>query len=121
MFYGAGYSEPLVQIPRDEVQAIPLGKKGALLAITAGVNAAPGDTLRRSLDVVIDVHGGITYSGGSEQYPAPSDGLWWFGYDTGHCDDSDEGGQPLDYCIAECESMAQQLLELEARCRRAAA
>ena len=82
-------------------------------------------------DYVFEVHGGITYSGGSAEYPAESGNLWWFGYDCGHAGDAPDpasthatrmqalgfansGGihRSLDYCIDECESLAKQLSEV---------
>lgn len=42
----------------------------------------------RRLDVVIDVHGSLTYSGGSDGYPVPTDAdVWWFGFDCAHAGD----------------------------------
>jgi hypothetical protein len=77
-------------------------------------------------DVEVNVHGGLTYA-------AEEDGLWCFGYDCAHWDDakdheimSDEykmafmnwpndGGtiKTLDFCVAECESLAKQLGEMK--------
>lgn len=75
-----------------------------------------------SPEYVFEVHGGLTYSGGKGKYPVEAD-LWWFGYDCGHAGDAPatdsrmasygyhEGDvhRTLDYCIAECESLAKQL------------
>lgn len=36
---------------------------------------------------VICVHGGLTYSGERDNYPVDNEGLWWIGFDCGHCDD----------------------------------
>jgi hypothetical protein len=42
----------------------------------------------RRLDVVIDVHGSLTYSGKSDGYPVSTDAdVWWFGFDCGHSGD----------------------------------
>lgn len=61
----------------------------------------------------IDVHGGLTYSGCDGEYPIESD-LWWFGFDTAHYGDNPEiGGQSLEYCIEQCELMANQLIGME--------
>lgn len=72
------------------------------------------------LDIVISVHGGITYSRGGDGYPVKGD-EWWFGFDCNHCDDSPIEYGPgeivfrngvvrdLDYVVGECESMAEQL------------
>lgn len=114
--HGVEYSDasPAVQFPRDE----SIGKRGVIPLLCADPE------LPASLDVVFDVHGGLTYSGGSESYPVASDGLWWFGYDCGHVGDAPAPGsrmasygigmgdvhRDLDYCSAECESLASQLI-----------
>jgi hypothetical protein len=90
-------------------------------------------------DVSASVHGGLTYANGNHDYPAPSDGLWWLGYDCAHFGDardpelmsgeykkiydkgllremSFEGDtiKTLEYCINECESLAKQFVEVTA-------
>lgn len=105
----------------------PLGKRGIMTVLTY-------DGTRASPDIVFDVHGGLTYSGGSDNYPVAAPDLWWFGYDCAHCDDApspeyvaqqkglypdkpfmwrDHEGEhrTLEYCISECESLAQQIVE----------
>lgn len=42
------------------------------------------------IDKAIDVHGGLTYSGGLVDYPIESEALWWFGFDCGHCWDGND-------------------------------
>lgn len=83
-------------------------------------------------DICFQVHRGLTYSGNSNMYPIPNeDGLWWFGYDCGHAGDArdltkmrrsdisffkdwnDGVLRTLDYCITECEYLAEQLHMLE--------
>lgn len=76
----------------------------------------------------IEVHGGLTYCTDDEgcTYPVPSDGLWWFGYDCAHLYDGRDPAwvnpaaeygfrdfhtgtfRDLDYCKAQCESLARQ-------------
>lgn len=88
------------------------------------------------IDKPIDVHGGLTYSGGSVDYPIESEALWWFGFDCGHAWDGFDyelsselfpyqqqfyrnmhrsEGQicSSDYVAAECRSLAEQLKEFE--------
>ena len=84
-------------------------------------------------DINADVHGGLTFACGSEDFPIESDGLWWLGYDCAHLYDArdpelmsgeykamydrgllrefDEGSviRTLEYCVSECESLATQL------------
>jgi len=116
--HGIGYSDPanfLPDLPDNE----EIGKRGVIPLMCAA-----GDPDRmKSPDCYFDVHGGITYSGGSADYPVASD-LWWFGYDCAHCDDSpsqeylaskpsyyktDGTHRTLDYCVGECESLADQI------------
>ena len=89
-------------------------------------------------DVPAEVHGGLTYASGESDYPAPSDGLWWLGYDCAHLGDgndpelmqseykklhdkgmlgnrfTDDTVRSLEYCVSECESLAKQLVEVTA-------
>ena len=126
--HGIDYSDPCPALkpPADDEL---VGKRSPLALICAA-----GDASRmQSPEMVFNVHGGITYAGGKEAYPAPSDGLWWFGYDCAHAGDgkspeylaeqrrkypdepfmwSDYEGdeyRDLDYCVAECESLASQI------------
>lgn len=118
--YGVPYNEhcDALTFPAGET----LGKRGVISLLCAGGEKA-------SPEIVFDVHGGITYSGGRGAYPVES-GLWWFGYDCGHAGDApspeavadrvarmgsvfypspDEVHRTLDYCVGECESLAEQL------------
>lgn len=107
--------------PSDE----SMGKRGVIPIFCSNGEATP--------DAVFDVHGGINFSGGDSDYPAKSTDLWWFGYDCGHSGDgrsesylktmeerypnqpfmwTDRGVfRDVDYCISECESLAQQLVD----------
>lgn len=117
--HGIEYSAPMTAIPKEAAENAKLGKKGAILAFTAGVNALDGETIRRSPDVVFDCHGGLTYSGG-DGYPAS--GGWWFGFDCHHSGDGEIDPAPewpmrgevreLDYVADECESLASQIVAM---------
>ena len=89
------------------------------------------------INVDIDVHGGLSYGGGSTDYPIESDGLWWFGFDCGHCWDGNdyelasklfpENSQfyqlqymipdcpvrSIEYVKEECKKLAEQLKKYE--------
>lgn len=108
VMHGVGYSqqiEPLIEAIKGEV---PVGSKGILLAVTAGVGALPNQTLRASPDVVFDVHGGLTYAGAGGKYPAEGGDGWWFGFDTNHYQDG-PFEQSESYTAAECERLAEQI------------
>lgn len=124
--HGVNYSAPthVLQAPGDDE---PIGKRGVFSLIAA----AADPSRMQSPELVFDVHGGLTYSDADSKYPAENDGLWWFGYDCGHAGDSaspeylaeqekrypnepfmwtDYGTfRDLDYCVAECESLARQI------------
>lgn len=128
--HGVRYSEPcaVLKAPAEDEE---VGKRGPLSLICAAGNK----DLMQSPEIVFNVHGSLTYSGGSPDYPASSDGLWWFGYDCGHYGDakspehcaerrerypndpmlwdSEHDGvyRDLDYCVRECESLARQIKE----------
>lgn len=70
--------------------------------------ASIGEEEYADLSYAANVNGGLTYAQGTPDYPVESD-LWWFGYDCAHIDDIDDGGKPLDFCIAECEKLSQFL------------
>lgn len=108
----------------------PVGKRGVITLLCASATG----TIPRSPQIIFDVHGGLTYSDGSEIYPVESD-LWWFGYDCGHAGDSpspeyqagqrerypdqpfmwredfDSEHRDLEYCMSECELLARQIVE----------
>lgn len=116
--HGVKYNQPHASLKKFARGDFEIGKRGAILALTAGVHAEEGDVVRCSPDVAFNVHGGLTYSGGVG-YPAPGDG-WWFGFDCAHCDDGfidpDEHHQhfngperTLRYCVSECEDLATQI------------
>ena len=68
----------------------------------------------------IEVHGGLTFAG-TLSHREVKDGLWYFGFDCGHCNDlepfifekypSMEHGiyRDKEYVIGECKSLAKQL------------
>lgn len=123
--YGAHYgdSHPAIAAPEDDE---PVGKRGIITLLCATPERMT------SPELAFDVHGSITYSGnGDGKYPTESD-LWWFGYDCAHAGDGrspefleqqrerypdspimwhDDGEfRSLEYCIGECERLAQQIV-----------
>jgi hypothetical protein len=61
-------------------------------------------------DIPAEVHGGLTYSRVADGYPVETESpVYWIGYDCGHYMDDEDGGRSLDYCISECESLAEQV------------
>jgi hypothetical protein len=76
------------------------------------------DNNKCSISTAIDVHGGITFTG---KFYDDDDGLWYFGFDCGHCDDYAPAysfmseGLELEYrtkefVVNECHRLVDQLL-----------
>jgi hypothetical protein len=121
--YGKDYLEPAEVLMKylDELKGSVIGKRGIISVLC-------WDQESMRPDVFFNVHGGITYSGGDPEYPIPQENTWWFGYDCAHAGDAKDlsvvsdkmrqieeeyptGGvlRTLEYCIAECESLSEQL------------
>lgn len=124
-FYGKEYDEE-VEVPsyvKDAVRRTELGKRSVMLLFAPALHED-----KVSPELLLDVHGGLTYSRDSKDYPVENNDTWWFGYDCGHAGDGKDltvvddfirdleqrfptGGivRTLDYCVKECESLVHQL------------
>ena len=106
----------------------PFGKRGVMTMF-----AYKGDK-KVSPELFFDVHGSLTFSSRkkNEDYPVTQPHTWWFGYDCGHAGDGkdlsvlsptlreieekfprNDPVRSLEYCIGECESLAEQLISVE--------
>lgn len=123
--YGKGYSHRIP--PPAGFDERPMNDR--VPAIPVLCHALCGDDDAVSLELAIDVHGGLTYA--ANHVPGDkTDGLWWFGFHCGHCDDLSPKipagfGTSVTYrnhayVRAECEKLAEQLIALEAELARAA-
>ena len=122
-FYGKDYDSPIPEF-RSAAQSEKVGKKGVMIVFTASCGALADGEIRPSLDVLIDCHGGLTYAGVGKGYPSETVmDHWWFGFDCAHLGDGLMGpmgrhsgvGDPvrtLEFCVAECESIAQRIVDL---------
>lgn len=121
---GVDRGEQVPAITQDMVDNITLGKRSAILIITRTLGSDGEGLVRRSPDILFDVHGGLTFSGAGESInlPGPS---WWFGFDCAHAGDGviepsefelkyNTGAvvRTLEFCKEECESLAKQIVEL---------
>jgi hypothetical protein len=130
ILFKVDYRSPVpdsLQCAKDKVLEEPVGKRSIVDVVCAAANP-----LGLHVGVLFNVHGGITYSGDGN-YPVDSD-LWWFGFDCGHYGDMKDqsimsrkyldkeleyefitGGvvRTLEYCVKECESLAEQLIAIE--------
>jgi len=130
VLYGKDYSDRIGKF--SDIKNKSTEKMNPINIISLAFEDLNDDSSVR-IDCYVDVHGGITYSGGGEKstYPIESD-LWWFGYDCAHCDDAKDLSaieneevkkiemmyptrgiiRTLDYCIDECKCLAEQLNKL---------
>jgi len=113
--YGKKYSEYIAVNNLDDVKFN--GNYIGLLINSFDKDRAENEA---SIDMLFDVHGGITYSENSapntdkEQYPD----TWWFGFDCAHsgdlCPKNDFGGgvyRDAGYVKKEIHSLVDQLLK----------
>lgn len=121
VLHGCGYSDPSTSIPYESAESSKCGKKNPILLLTVSSGAFSGEKIRRSPDVVFDVHGGLTFSG--DHHPVSGDD-WWFGFDCLHFDDAAISENPSyrdgvvrseEYVVNECESLARQIVEMFGR------
>lgn len=127
--YGIDYNKKFEnQELLKSLEDSPIGKRGIIpLFCFDGSNI--------SLDVLFDVHGGITYSGGNDNYPIENTDLWWIGFDCAHSNDRkdfeslndyfpdnyekmlydfDYNGvvRTKDYVESECKNLVEQIIEV---------
>lgn len=104
--YGKCYSEHCECLEKLFKKALKeeIGDKGIISCLCSDGKTA-------NMDVTFRVHGSVTYSRTSPDYPIKSD-LHWIGFDCAHLDDTIEKCD-LDFCIKECEELAKQLKSIE--------
>lgn len=118
--HGVEHGEQVPNITQADVNKVQLGKRGPMLLL-ASVCRSDGDgVIRRSPDILFDVHGGLTFSeSGKFGYPVQSDG-WWFGFDCnhyadGHVDFDEKYSRygivrTQEYVEAECDRLSAQIV-----------
>ena len=82
--YGDNLPEAVAFVTAEIMQNADISHRGVFPVFIAALS---GNINR--LDVVIDVHGSLTYSeSGVGNYPVPStEKVWWFGFDCAHSGD----------------------------------
>lgn len=103
--YGKGYSEPLPELKTawQSVKEGPIGKRGVISVLCA---TSRSDDENCSMELIFDVHGGVTYCGNTIR-GIDTDG-WLIGFDCHHCDDTPEVCNEA-YVKGECEGLARQI------------
>lgn len=106
--YGKAYDQKS-GVPKETTKVNPTDPIGTLLQAMSADDEI-------SISYAAQVHGGITYAGnGKGAYPIEKPDTWWFGFDCAHCDDNEDGGQSLEYCIEECKKLAKFLAAYEVK------
>lgn len=120
LLYGVSYDDhvPGLDSRRDEImeklEDTPVGKRSFLGAMLAASDEDEDGNIKLSPALLFDVHGGITFGGWLEDE-------WWIGFDCAHAGDATHFGgcnfpgdvfRDVDYVAEECESLAQQVVDL---------
>ncbi len=127
--YGKNYSD---RIPLDDAPQPGLAaSSGAIpLLLEALHNYEHGSDGKAAIDTIFDVHGSLTYT---DFWEDQDDGLWYFGFDCGHCDDFQPGliavcelasghtsvlrnygtYRTIEYVQSQCSRLARQLKNLD--------
>lgn len=98
--HGVSYSDesPALAAALDALKHRPFTEQD--YTFKRGIAMLFGDA-RPTPDLVIDVHGGLTYADACHgpichvPQPGEPDDVWWFGFDCGHCDDIAPGMDAL--------------------------
>ncbi len=118
--YGKSYSEHcdcLLSLVEKRLHS-PVGKMNPIVMFCSMGKNQENLSEFNTPDFIFDVHGSLTFSGGSGKYPIEEKDMWWFGFDCGHAGDKSkyslygEGEErTVDYVISECESLAEQFIK----------
>lgn len=97
IMYGKTYHECIKPDCTDKGEGEPL---------LSQIDGTPFDPCGHTPESILDVHGGITFSGHLRGQPSDA---WWLGFDTNHYGD-DPATQNKYYVIAETLKLATQLV-----------
>lgn len=117
--HGIDHSAQVPEILKPAIERVmngPIGKRSPVSIFCASVDAP-------SVELLFDVHGGITFGGELRGHP----GTHWYGFDCAHCDDLSPGMymsagmrellgeaeyRDIEYVRSECRSLAEQIKAL---------
>ena len=76
-----------------------------------------------SVGYLFDVHGGVTYADGGDNYPIKLKDIWWFGFDCAHLGDknlnddfpgdTESTFKDVDYCVDELINFSKQMKQFD--------
>lgn len=139
--YKQKYGEESPLLSFDAIKDQQQGKRGIIPLVCFAFSSKNEEDGVRP-DVFFDVHGSITYSDFHQEWTEENDTRWYFGFDCGHAGDAndyrtalrhgliseehykymvslyerfgvDGEVRSLQYCIEECEHLAEQLYLIE--------
>lgn len=113
--HGKCYNDRVKVPPGAMERSVNVGSDlGYIGLFTASISVSE-DQSEADLSMILFCHGGLTYASKSETV----EGLWWFGFDTGHCDDmapdrarpwaTDAIYRDMSYVRHQCERLAWQI------------
>ena len=113
--YGKGYSDVIPGVSlKAWSEGRAVGDRGVMSIFSLAGRAGSGSD-EVTIEDYFDVHGSLTYAQAGDDYPTEDKGLWFFGFDCAHLDDTLETW-PADRVTIETERLADQLAEFaEAR------
>lgn len=110
--YGIDYHQQADCIKQEQVDSVKIRDKSLILMLTATCSSDKEfETIRRSPDILIDCHGGLTYSR-DRIHSVDIPDTWWFGFDCGHYGDSLDKCS-VAFCTEQCESISEQLANIK--------
>lgn len=124
-WHGKEYSDLVTPTAEQLARPVDVDKISVIsLFCSAGSDPAEGSRI----DCLIDVHGGLTYSGAGTAEYGEDPALWYFGFDCAHSGDlspATDGRYPqfriggetyrnIEYVRGEVESLANQLAAVSA-------
>ncbi len=89
---------------REAAMSGPPGQRGVIPMLCAVFDKDN----KATMDAILDVHGSVTFG---DKYSMLGDG-WWIGFDCNHAGD-EYNPKSLDFCIEQCESLAEQLAAIK--------
>lgn len=129
VLFGLNYGDkcPMLEEAREKLMALPANSPKIGMGLLL---QAMGGEIEPCPETMLRVHGGITYAGGRcPDDPKERTGMWWFGFDTGHCNDFAPGlyynspqvdyfrentvYRDLAYVTQEVNELAEQLVRLD--------
>lgn len=119
-WYGKEYGAEVVPSGAQLARTIDI-EKISVISLFCGAASGDNPADGTRIDCLIDVHGGLTYSGAGHAEYGENPALWYFGFDCAHSGDlcpamdrayQGDSYRNMSYVRSEVESLAKQLAEV---------